>query len=138
MGQIPLTPNVYSTLTNQLTLWNEVRLQKLTVAWLVMKCAISYGRSGFVTAVPALNQVNPVHPFLHDCYKIHFNIIVSSTYRFLSGLFFSDFPTKMFYVVIISLCVLRAPSISYVFSLVFTEIECTQHVPTASLQEIQK
>jgi len=45
--------------------------------------------------VPALSQTNLVHIVKTYCCNIYFNIILQSTFRSLSGLFPSGFPTKM-------------------------------------------
>jgi hypothetical protein len=41
-----------------------------------------------------LSHIDPVHILAYDSFKIHFNIILSCTGTFPSGLFLSGFPTE--------------------------------------------
>jgi len=83
---------------NWLTPRSRFLLQKLIVTQLVKKWAAFYASGRFITVVPILSQMHPLHT-LPPCFPNIPIIILSSRLRFylLNGLFPSRFPTKKLY-----------------------------------------
>lgn len=65
------------------------------------------------TINPVAKSITPVHILLLCLYKVHFNIVISSTCKFSLLFFCLDFPTQTLYpFLIFSLCVTRPTHLS--------------------------
>ena len=87
---------------------SKVRLQTIVLLHLVKKFphlwrrTFHYPRHKISPGVPILNHITPVHVLAFYLFKIHFNIALTFTPRFLRGLFRSALLTKTVYTFLFS------------------------------------